>query len=195
MKITNADYFTFNADKSIFLTGQTGSGKTEFARKLINNYENAYTPKEMQYVIFDLKMVEFVGACSRAPEYLYFSIITDSSYGLEKLEELAAIAKARSTLNDSPILLIYIEECDMSYLDQQRFDDSVITINKYAKQANIKLIYSSSRVSPDTISKKLLKSFDLVLAGKLNNDEAYAYLGIPKAKNLPPYSFTIIDKY
>ena len=195
MNITNADYFTFNAYNSIFLTGKTGSGKTEFARKLINNYENAYTPKEMQYVIFDLKMVEFVGKDDCTPEYLYFSIITDSNYGLEKLEELAAIAKARTTLKNKPILFIYIEECDMAYLDQQRFDNSVITINEHAKQANIKLIYSSSRVSPDTISKKLLKSFDLILAGKLNNDEAYAYLGIPKAKNLPPYSFTIIDKY
>ena len=82
----------------------------------------------------------------------------------------------------------------MAYLNQQRFDNSVITINKHAKQANIKLIYSSSKVGPETISKKLLKSFDLILAGKLNDDEAYAYLGIPKAKNLPPYCFTIIDR-
>lgn len=194
MNITNADYFTFNEYNSIFLTGKTGSGKTEFARKLINNYKNTYTPKEMQYVIFDLKICEFVGEDSHTPEYLYFSIITDSNYGLEKLEELAAIAKARKTLKDKPILFIYIEECDMAYLNQQRFDNSVITINKHAKQANIKLIYSSSKVGPETISKKLLKSFDLILAGKLNDDEAYAYLGIPKAKNLPPYCFTIIDR-
>lgn len=192
MNFTNADYFTFNIDNTMFLTGQTGSGKTEFARRLINNYENTYKPKDMQYAIFDLKMVEFAGDMHK-PEYLYFDIVTDSVVGLNKLEELAADAQKRAALDKiHPLLFVYIEECDMSCLDQSRFDNAVTKINKYAKQANIKLIYSTSRVSPDTISMKLLKSFDLIAAGKLYED-AYSYLGLPIPKNQPPYSFMIVD--
>jgi DNA segregation ATPase FtsK/SpoIIIE-like protein len=192
MNITTADPFTFDKSNTMFLTSQTGTGKTEFVRRTIHKFEDAYTPKEMQYVIFDLKAVEFIGEDNHKPEYLYFSIITDSNYGLEKLEELAAIAEARTTLRYNPILFIYIEECDISCLDQQRFDNAVIKINKSAKQANIKLIYSTSRVASDTISKELLESFDSIATGKLYDDASYAYLGVPKVKNQPPNSFTIV---
>ena len=81
----------------------------------------------------------------------------------------------------------------MAFTDQSRFDNAVIKINKHAKQANIKLVYSTSRPSPKTISMKLLDSFDLIVVGDLANDRDYTYLGVPKNINLPPYSFMIVE--
>lgn len=59
MNITNSDYFTFNVHNSALIVGQTGTGKTEFVRSMLRRYEKAYTPEQMKYVIFDLKLVEF----------------------------------------------------------------------------------------------------------------------------------------
>lgn len=80
----------------------------------------------------------------------------------------------------------------MAAIDQDRFDKAVITINNNAAEANIKLIYSTSRPSPDVISKKLLKSFDLLLCGPLANAD-YSYLGV-QIIELNQYQFSITEQ-
>lgn len=108
-------------------------------------------------------------------------VIVDSEKGLDVLDELAELAVKRAENNaEDPLLLIYIEECDMAMLDQQRFDTALITINTHAIEANIKLLFSTSRPSPDVISKKLLESFDLILAGELASEADATYLGVPQ---------------
>lgn len=201
--ITNADYFTFNVDNSIFLAGQTGTGKSEFVRRYIRRIEKAYTPEEMQYVIFDLKQVEFsthfastgeVNEKGAKAEYLYKDVIFDPNEGLDVLEELADLSDERIKGSiTKPFLFIYIEECDMAMVNQERFSKSVMTINNNAKQANMKLIFSTSRPSPDVIPKPLLASFDLVIAGELASDADHEWLGVPKPKTWERYSFVVVD--
>jgi hypothetical protein len=196
MNITNANYFTFNVDNSIFLAGQTGSGKSEFVRRYLRRIERAYTPEEMQYVIFDLKQVEFSpdweGGAKK--EYLYKDVIFNPDEGLDVLEELADFSGERIKGSiTKPFLFIYIEECDMAMVNQERFSKSVITINNNAKQANMKLIFSTSRPSPDVIPKPLLASFDLIISGELASDADHEWLGVPKPKSWEQYSFIIVD--
>jgi hypothetical protein len=143
--------------------------------------------------LFDLKRIEFQKeGRDYKKEYLYFDVVSDSEIGLSRLDELASESEHRlkSPSSNKPIIFIYVEECDMSCLDQDRFDNAVIKINKNAKKANMKLIYSTSRVSDDTVSKKLLDSFDLILYGPLI-EYTYDYLGVIKPDNLKQFDFVV----
>lgn len=170
MNSTTKDHFTFDVHNSALVVGQTGSGKTELVRQYMRRIERAYTPGQMKYVIFDLKQVEFdpswEGGAKK--EYLYTSIRTGAPEDMDYLEELAELAKTRATQDKpSPFLFIYIEECDLAVQYPGRFHESVISINKNAHRANMKLIFSTSRPSRDIITPALRDSFDLILTGVL----------------------------
>ncbi len=195
MNITNADYFTFNVHNSMLLIGQTGSGKSYLVHQLIKRFESAFKPEEMKYAIFDLKCIEFniTYEDGAKPEYLYCDVIEDPNVGFDKLDELANLSSERAAQdNPRPFIFIYIEECDMTMINQERFDKAVITINQNAKKANIKLIYSTSRACEATISKKILKSFDLILQGRCDF-ELPDYLGIHNAGQ-DSYNFSVNER-
>ncbi len=202
MNITNAEYFTFNAHNSLLLVGQSGSGKSHLVHELVKRYESAFKPGDMKYAIFDLKQCEFsVGNEDGAKqEYLLFDVENGNtpSYGFDRLEELAAFSKDRAENNiQKPFVFIYIEECDMACRDQKRFDKLVTVINKNAKKANMKLVYSTSSPRLDTVSNKLLKSFELVLIGNFSYDNwLYEYFGISKESRptLSDYEFLVVER-
>ena len=180
----------------MLLVGQTGSGKTELARKIKDNLELAFSPDEMKYALFDLKIVEFQTEHGNSKkEYLLFDVVNDSEdFGFSKLEELAALSSYRALLdNPKPLIFVYIEECDFAMMNQKRFDDSVITINQNARKANMKLIYSTSRPCDKTVSKRLLHSFELILTGPLQDCD-YDYLEVPRVSDLKLYDFALTEK-
>lgn len=189
MNITNADYFTFNVDNSIFIAGQTGSGKSYLVHKLVDRLQTALSPDEVKFVFFDLKYVEFQDTNK---DYLYEEVISDPKIGLQKLDNLAKLSEERIKTNEKKTLIfIYIEECDMAAVDQSRFDNAVIKINQNAKSANMKLIYSTSRPAIDVVSKRLLASFDLIMVGQLASNMDAKHLGVPYSEKLDPYSFLV----
>ena len=197
MNITNTDYFTFNIHNSAVVVGQTGSGKTELVKSYIKRLEQAFTPEQMQYVIYDLKQIEFDPEYGGVKEeYLYTPVRTGKPEDMDCLEQLAGLAQARADGNEAKdkLLFIYIEECDMACAYPDRFPRAVMTINKYAKQANMKLIYSTSRPAQDTLPTELRNSFDLLLCGSYSllpaNAEA---VGIPQAVNLDTYQFIVLE--
>lgn len=200
MNTTNADYFTFNVNNSMLLVGQTGSGKTFLVKKLLYTLESAFTPDQMKFALFDMKNVEFVNEGtdddrSYSHEYLLFDVVLDPIKGLDKLDELAKLAKNRAKLNKPvPLIFIYIEECDMTVFDKERFDHALITINENARDANMKLIYATSRPGEAAISKRLLHSFELILAGPLADMLDYDYLEVPQVTDLKPYDFAITER-
>lgn len=189
MNITNADYFTFNVDNSIFIAGQTGSGKSYLVHKLIDRLQAALSPDEVRFVFFDLKQIEFNDTDKN---YLYENVIIDPEEGLQKLDELANLSNERMQSKETkPQIFIYIEECDMAAVDQKRFDRAVIQINNNAKDASMKLIYSTSRPALDVVSKELLASFDLIMAGQLASGADAKHLGVPYSEKLDRYSFLV----
>jgi DNA segregation ATPase FtsK/SpoIIIE-like protein len=200
MNITNANYFTFNVDNSAFITGQTGSGKSFLIEQLIKRYAKGKTSEDIQFAFFDFKQVEF-GYWVNHPEEdefkiadkLYCPVITDSEEALGKLEELAELSRERAKNNvTKPQIFIAIDECDAACVDTNRFSNALITINENAKDANMKLLYDTSRPSPeDVIPKRLLDSFDLVLAGQLASKIDADYLGVPYQENIEQYGFII----
>lgn len=191
MNTTNRDYFTFNVDNSALVVGHTGSGKTEFVRQLIERLQEAQSTEEVKFVIFDMKVVEF---SDTNKDYLYCDVITDPDTGLVKLDELAELAiQCSESGTNKPQIFIYIEECDIAAVDQKRFNKAVITINNNALKANMKLIYSTSRPSPDVVSKELIESFDLILAGTLASTADERYLGIPNGMSTKLHEFVVKD--
>ncbi len=192
--ITNSDYFTFNVDNSMFLTGQTGSGKSVLQDKLIERYVEGHTPETLQFVLLDMTSVDFGDLRDNHKEYIQKYLAIDSEGGLKILEDMALLSETRIKEGiTKPLIFICIEECDMAMISQERFSKSLITINNNAKQANMKLIFSTSRPSPDVIPKPLLASFDLVIAGELASDADHEWLGVPKPKTWERYSFVVVD--
>lgn len=194
MNKTNKDYFTFNVHNSALVVGQTGSGKTELVRQYIQRLEQALTPEQMKYVIYDLKMVEFdpkwEGGAKQ--EYLYTPVRTGKPEDMDYLEELARLAEKRATEEEpQPMIFIYIEECDMAAQYPGRFHSAVIRINENAKRANMKLIFSTSRPSPDIIPSDFRDSFDLILSGILASEADEKTLGMPGATKLNQYEFLV----
>lgn len=193
MNLTSADYFTFNVDNSLLLIGQTGSGKSYLVHELVKRYERAYTPEEMKYAFFDLKQSEFgVSWGTVKQDYLLFDVeYSGDEKTFQRLEELADLAELRVAEGiEQPFIFIYIEECDLIMLDAKRFDKAFIKIAKNAKEANIKIIFSTSRPSPDVLSEELKNTFDLILAGPLVPDD-YSTIGIEKPVNLSKYQFSV----
>lgn len=178
----------------MFLTGQSGSGKSVLQDKLIDGLVKGHTPETLQFVLIDMTAVDFEDLRKKHNEFVQKYVAINSEEGLSVLEEMAKLSQVR--IDDSvtkPLIFICIEECDMAFIDPPRFENAVMEINANAKQANMKLIFSTSRPAPDVISKQLMDSFDLIVAGQLASDADHVYLGVPKIENLEPYSFTIID--
>jgi ABC-type dipeptide/oligopeptide/nickel transport system ATPase component len=200
MNITNVDYFTFNAHNSLLLVGESGSGKTCLVRKLVEIYMQAQNPNELKFVFFDLKQVEFSDFTEDEEKHPY--LLFDVQFGDEKsfdvLDQLADLSMERVKTNtQKPLIFIYIEECDMACRDQKRFDKLVTTISENAKKANMKLVYSTSSPRPDTVSNKLLESFELVLVGNFSYDHwLYEYFGISKESRptLSDYEFLVVER-
>lgn len=194
MNITNKDYFTFNVHNSALVVGETGTGKTELVRQYMRRLEQAFTPDQMKYVIYDLKVVEFdpnwEGGAKQ--EYLYGPIRTGNPEDMDYLEELGQLAEKRATEEEpQPMIFIYIEECDLAAQYPGRFHDAVIKINANAKRANMKLMFSTSRPSPDITPVDFRDSFDLILRGILASEADEKTLGMPGATNLNYYEFIV----
>ncbi len=81
----------------------------------------------------------------------------------------------------------------MAAIDQEHFDSLLVRINNVASEANMKVIYSTSRPAPDVVSRKLLESFDLILAGTLVETD-YDNLGIKKPDEHPAFDFVVTQK-
>lgn len=111
------------------------------------------------------------------------------------MEQLASLAKKRAEDGiTQPLIFIYIEECDLAAQFPTRFQEAVKTINRYAKAANMKLIFSTSRPSPDIIPEDLRDSFDLILSGKLASETDSEYLGVENGTELGLYEFAVVEK-
>ena len=204
MNITNADYFTFNVHNSALLVGHTGTGKSEFVRRYIRRLERAFSPNQMQYVIYDLKQCEFspqfvdgsINDEGAKLEYLYTDVRIGTPEDMDYLEELALLATSRAKEDTSvPLIFIYIEECDLAAQYSDRFHSAVTTINKNALAANMKLIFSTSRPSVDIVPPDFIASFDLVLSGTLATEVDEKTLGVPGATKLELHQFIVKEQH
>ncbi len=193
MNVTNKDYFTFNVDNSMLLCGQTGTGKSVLQDKHIDEMVKAHDPATLQFVLFDMTQCDFWDLREKHKEYV-MKYVTDmaSDKPFELLDEMADLSEKRIMESvTKPLIFILIEECNMAATDQKRFDKAVITINKNAKRANMKLVYSTSRPAPDVVSKELIASFDLILTGQLASEADAEHLGVPYRSKSEPYSFLV----
>ena len=191
MNVTTSEYFTFNVDNSLLLVGKSGSGKSVLCEALFKRYINAKSPDELRFVILDMTGVDAEILRDEHPEYIEELIEFDTDKAFNSLEKYAKLA-AEGREGEHSQLFIFIEECNMPRANQARFDSLVETINKNAKKANMKLIYSTSVINPDTISKRLMKSFDLILVGHQYDSEARKYLGVSDTDDFTEYGFIVV---
>jgi energy-coupling factor transporter ATP-binding protein EcfA2 len=186
----NRDNIALGSDSSILLLGETGTGKSELVRTILEQLKSNYTPEEVSFVLFDLKQVEFQ---DEDVNYLYKDVITSVVVGVRVLRELVEYADLRIKKKQKfPAIVIYIEECDIAAQHQEKFDKLMISLIGKAKEANFCIIYSTSRVSEKTISKGLLKHFEIILASRLP-EGSINYLGIEDTKEIRGHNFIRID--
>ncbi len=186
----NRDNFSIEDDSSILLVGETGTGKSELVHTLLEQLKSSYTPDEVNFVLFDLKQVEFQ---DEDIDYLYKNVITSVVTGVRVLRELVEQAELRINKKQKfPAIVVYIEECDIAAQHQEKFDKLMISLIDKAKKANFCIIYSTSRVSNQTIGYELLKHFEVILASRLPLGST-EYLGIEDTRNISGYNFVRID--
>lgn len=191
MYTTNAEYFTFNVDASLLLVGQSGTGKSVLEDKYIERLLKAYTPDKLQFVLLDMTAIDFSQLRDENAAYILEDVRVDADKGLDVLQQTVEKAEERAAANDNePLIVVCIEECDMAMVDYERFNDLLTRLNGIASEANMKVIFSTSRPSPQVLSEKLIASFDLILAGKLT-DTDYAYLGIQQPLTYEPFNFVV----
>ena len=179
----------------MLLIGRSGSGKSYLVHKLIDRYIQSHTPDELKFAIFDMKQVEFVTPEDINSDCLLFDVVLDPTSGLDKLDDLVQAAQKRvAEKTTSPLVFVYIEECDMAALDYARFEGALITLNKLAKDANMKIIYSTSRPSPDVLSDKLAESFELILTGELQDADRIRLNITDESVKIEKYSFLVKER-
>lgn len=192
MNVTTAEYFTFNAHNSLLLIGQTGCGKSVLEDKLIKLVVNGHTPRDLQFVLLDMTGVDFWYLRETKPNYILADIKYLAEPSLAMLEYIADQSVSWAANQVSKMTYILIEECDIAIIDQERFDNALIKLNRNAKAANIKIIYSTSCPAPNRVSGRLARSFDLILAGELQRIDRDR-LELPVSRPLEKYEFTVTE--
>lgn len=189
-KMINQSNFSIDEDSSILLVGQTGTGKTELVKSLLKKLKKNYSPKEVSFVIFDMKQVEFQ---DEDKQYLLKDIVTESTEGLRVLKDLVVLANKRiKDKVEYPAIVLYIEECDIAAQYQDKFDELFISLIDKSKLANFCVIYSTSRVDSGTISYELLKHFEVLMVSRLSSGST-SYLGVDDTSDISGYNFRKID--
>jgi len=189
---TNKDYFTFNAHNSMLLLGQSGSGKSTLIHTLLKRYESSLSANNLKYIIIDFKQVEYVieGKDYKRSNLYVDHIVIDPHEALDVLEEVSHSIKDRTM--ESPLLFIVIEECDAAVTNQDRFDEYFMKITENAAKSNVKIIYTTSRFTLNTVSERLRNSVDLTLVGNLIASDC-ELLGIKSNTQRQPYEFVVLE--
>lgn len=169
---------------TIFLTGTTGSGKSIFHTSIYKQLMEQNTSDELGFVFMDMTQVDFASWYS---PYLYLPIILWTDQALNALELLAKESelRAQGKSDNKRAIVIHIEECDMMALDNHRFEQAWLKIEKHKDKNNMYIVFSTSRPSTDVFTEIIRKNTDLKVVFNLSTErDSRSILGKSLAEKL-----------
>lgn len=157
----------------LLVAGTTGSGKSVFLNDIILSILYTKTPREVQLVMIDPKMVE-LGAYDGIP-HLYMPVIMDSNKALSAMEIIDKEMMRRYELFSSfgvkniddyngavadeaklPRIVIIIDEyMEMMYSAPDTLEELVARISRLARAAGVHLVMATQRPSSNIITPSI----------------------------------------
>ncbi len=147
----------------ILLAGQTGSGKSIFHNNLYKELTDKYSSDEIGFVFLDMTRLDFYNWSS---DYLIKPVVNNPRKAINVLHELAELKTNKK-------IFIHIEECDMVYVNRERVKK---VFEKLKKKNNFYIIYSTSRLDRDYLSKWMKKFINLRVIFTVANKEDSVFL-------------------
>lgn len=179
-KLTSGEDFSLDFAQQnlnlILLVGATGTGKSVFHYRLYRNLMRQNTHTELGFVFLDNIRVEFV---SWKTKYI-LRLVTDHNEGLKTMEEFAELAakRSRGEADNSQVIFMHIEECDLMAVDAHRFEVAWMKLSEHKEQSNIYTVFSTSRPSIDVFTSVILNNADLkVVFGMASERDSNFVLG------------------
>lgn len=170
----NGKVMTFDLAKTphMLIAGSTGSGKSVAINTVLISLMMNYTPKEVQMILVDPKMVEFM-PYHNIP-HLITPVITNPSDANIALKESVNIMEERYKLmaengarniaelnkklkeqrkESIPYLVIIVDElADLMMVAAKEVEESIMRITQKARAAGIHMIVATQRPSTDVIT-------------------------------------------
>lgn len=157
----------------LLVAGTTGSGKSVFLNDIILSILYTKTPREVQLLMIDPKMVE-LGAYNGIP-HLYMPVINDSEHALSAMEIVDKEMTRRYELFSSlgvkniddynkevadeaklqRIVIVIDEYMEMMYSAPDRLEALVARISRLARAAGVHLVMATQRPSNDVITASI----------------------------------------
>jgi FtsK/SpoIIIE family len=191
----------------VLVGGSAGSGKSNFLNSIISGLIRYADPKQLQFVMIDLKQLELV-YYDNAP-HLREPVVEDAARAVQIFQEMFDEMKRRMALmsrkakkipewnsahpdQQLPRLIVVVDEFTELMLaaedigKHKRLEKLVIRIASLGRAVGLHMILCTQRPAASLMSNDIKTNMPLVVSGRVqNNDQSRVIVGTNEAAQIP----------